>query len=172
MSRRLYFVLPDVETSRKILQDLLLARIEEKRLHFLGKRGIDMKDLPEASAVHKSDLFRGTYIGFFAGIITGLLAGLYIYFSPATVGLQVPPYVIFVCAITGAFIGAWISGPLIGASTPNHRIRAYHPLLEDGYILLIVDLPSTRVEEVRRIIKSYYPKAEDPVTGAELPVMQ
>ena len=171
MSRRLYFVLPDVETSRKVVQELLLARIEEKRLHFLGRRGVDMKDLPEASAVHKSDLFRGTYIGFFAGIITGLLAGLYIYFNPATVGLQVPPYVIFICAITGAVIGAWISGPLIGASTPNHRIRAYHQLLEEGNILLIVDLPSTRIEEVRKIIKSYYPEAEDPITGTELPAM-
>lgn len=172
MSRRLYFVLPDVETSRKVVQELLLARVQEKHLHFLGKRGIDMKDLPEASTIHKTDLFRGTYSGFFAGIITGLLAGLYFYFNPASVGMQVPPYVIFVCALTGAVIGAWISGPLIGASTPNQRLRLYSPLLEDGHILLLIDLPRSRVEDVRKIIKGIYLKADDPVSEAGLPAMQ
>jgi hypothetical protein len=172
MSRRLYFVLPDVETSRKVVQELLLARVEEKRLHFLGKRGIDMKDLPEASAIHKTDLFRGTYIGLFAGTVTGLLAGLYIFFNPAGFGMQAPPYVIFVCAITGALVGAWISGPLIGASRPNQRLRLYSPLLEDGYILLLIDLPASRVEEVRKIIKGIYPKADDLVAEAGLPAIQ
>ena len=104
MSRRLYFVLPDVETSRKVEQELLLARIEEKRMHFLGKRGIDMKDLPEATAAQKTDLLRGIYIGFFAGVLTGLLAGLYIYFNPDTVGMQVPPFVIIICRPPSDFL--------------------------------------------------------------------
>jgi len=160
MSRRLYFVLPDVETSRKVEQELLLARIEEKRMHFLGKRGTDMKDLPEATPAQKTDLMRGIYIGLFAGTITGLLAGLYIFFNPDTLGMQVRPYVIFVCALVGGIVGAWISGPLIGASTPNARLTAYHKSLQDGHILLIIDVPAKRVEDVRKIIKDHYPDAE------------
>lgn len=166
MSRRLYFVLPDVETARKVEQELLLARIEEKRMHFLGKRGTDMKDLPEATAAQKTDLMRGIYIGFFAGILTGLLAGLYFYFNPDIVGMQVPPFVIFICAIGGAVLGAWISGPLIGSSTPNARLVSYGHMLQKGHILLIIDTPSKRVEDVRKIVKSFYASAEDPPVAA------
>ncbi len=172
MSRRLYFVLPDVETSRKIGQDLLLARMEERRMHFLGKRGLDMKDLPEASAAQKTDLFRGIYIGLFAGALTGLVSGLYIYFDPEAVGMQVPPYVIFICAVVGAVIGAWISGPLIGGSAPNKRLRSYDKFLQNGQVVLIIDVPSNRVDEIRKIIKSYYPQAEDPVNDSGIPAIQ
>jgi len=161
MTRRLYFLLPDVDTSRKVEEELLLARIEEKRMHFLGKRGTDMKDLPEATHLQKTDLLRGIYVGFFAGAVTGLLAGLYIYFNPESVGMQVQPYVIFICAVAAAIIGAWISGPLIGGSTPNARLQEYHDDLEKGNILLIIDIPSRRVEEVRKIIKQAHRQAED-----------
>lgn len=161
MSRRLYFVLPDVETSRKAEQQLLLAHIEGRRMHFLGKRGADMKDLPEANAAHKTNLISGLYIGFFAGAVTGSLAGLYLHFNPDTVGMQIQPFVIFICASVGAILGAWISGLLIGASTPNSRLKPYQQLLQSGNILLIIDIPPKRSEEVRTILKNIYPKAAD-----------
>lgn len=169
MSRRLYFVLSDVETARRVEKELLLSRIEEKCMHFLGKRGTDMKDLPEATALQKTDLFRGLYIGFFVGILTGLLAGLYIYFNPDSVGMQIPPYVIFVCAATGAVIGAWISGPLIGSSTPNARLATYQQSMQAGHILLIIDVPTKRADEVRKIIKAICPDAEDASTSHAVP---
>lgn len=167
MSQRLYFVLPDVETSRKVAQDLLLARVGETRMHFLGKRGTDMKDLPEATGAHKTNLMRGIYIGFFAGILTGLLAGFYLYFTPDALGAQIPPFVIFICATVGAILGAWISGPLIGASTPNSRLKPYFHLLQSGHVILILDLPAKRKDEIRKIVKNVYPMAEDvPIDNA------
>ncbi|MGY8814794.1 MAG: DUF1269 domain-containing protein [Gammaproteobacteria bacterium] len=152
MSRRLYFLFPDVETSEKAVQELLLSRIEEKRMHFLGKRGTEMKSLPEATPSQKTGLLRGIYIGLFSGVITGLLAGLYIYFNPDAVGMQAPPYVIFICAFVGAIIGAWISGPLIGGSTPNTKLVAFQDSLQQGKILLILDTPAKRTEEIKNII--------------------
>jgi len=160
MSRRLYFVLPDIETSRKVERELLLAHVESRQMHFLGKRGVDMKDLPEATAAQKTNLLRGLYIGFFAGVITGLLAGLYLYFNPDVLGMQIAPFVIFICASVGAIFGAWISGPLIGASTPNSSIQAYTPLLQKGHVLLILDVPPKRVEEIRGRINTIYPQED------------
>jgi len=43
MERRLYFILPDVDISRQIEDDLLLARIHEEKMHFLGKRVLTTK---------------------------------------------------------------------------------------------------------------------------------
>ena len=36
MRRRLYYLLPDAGSARKIMDDLLLARIEERHIHFLA----------------------------------------------------------------------------------------------------------------------------------------
>ena len=47
MKRRLYYVLPDLPSARKIMDDLLLARIEERHIHFLAKRGTPMDGLHE-----------------------------------------------------------------------------------------------------------------------------
>jgi len=161
VTRRLYFVLPDVETSRKVEEALLLARIEEKRMHFLGKRGTDMKDLPVATYAQKTDLLRGVFIGLLAGALTGALAGMYIYLNPDAIGMQVRPYIIFLCAVVGAIAGAWISGPLIGASTPNATLEEYQQDLQKGHILLMVDVPARRVDEIRKIVKEHHPQAED-----------
>jgi len=159
MSRRMYFLLPDVEAGEKIVQELLISRIEEKRLHFLGRRDTDMKSLPEATPTHKTGLIRGLYIGLFSGAITGLLAGLYLYYHPDLIGMQAPPYVIFVCAFVGAIIGAWISGPLIGGSSPNAKLAPFQESLNNGKILLILDAPSKRTEELRELIRSHYPES-------------
>ena len=42
MRRRLYYVMPDLTSARRMMDDLLLARIEECHIHFLGKRGTPM----------------------------------------------------------------------------------------------------------------------------------
>jgi hypothetical protein len=39
MRRRLYFLLPDVESSKLTADDLLLARVEDRHMRFLSKRG-------------------------------------------------------------------------------------------------------------------------------------
>ena len=54
--RRLYFLVPDIPTARKIVDDLLLARISERHLHVLAKRGTPLEDLPEAGVLQKTNL--------------------------------------------------------------------------------------------------------------------
>jgi hypothetical protein len=49
MRRRLYFLLPDVVSARQTVADLLLARIEDRHMRVLAKRGTDLGELHEAS---------------------------------------------------------------------------------------------------------------------------
>ena len=42
MTHRLFFVLPDVTSARQMADDLLLARVEDRRMHFLAKRDRDL----------------------------------------------------------------------------------------------------------------------------------
>ena len=49
MTHRLYFALPDVASARQLADDLLPARVEDRRMHFLAKRGTDLGALHDAS---------------------------------------------------------------------------------------------------------------------------
>ena len=46
--RRLYFLLPDTDCAPQRVDDLLLARVEERHMHLTAKEGVALADLPEA----------------------------------------------------------------------------------------------------------------------------
>ena len=75
MNRRLYFILPDVPTSKNVEKDLLLARVEDRRMHFLARRDIELGDLPQASILQKSDATHGAFVGLLGGGVTGVIIG-------------------------------------------------------------------------------------------------
>lgn len=82
MRRRLYFILPNVETARQIDKELLLARIEDHPMHFLARGGADLGDLPQASLAQTSDIVHGMWTGMVAGGATGVMIGVLLSFSP------------------------------------------------------------------------------------------
>ena len=168
MNRRLYFVLPDVDTAQQVERDLLLAKIEDRHMHFLGKRGTDLKDLPEASLGQKTDLFHGMRVGLVAGGATGTCVGFILYQFPSLIGVSLDVGIVAILALVGAIFGAWVSS-MIGSSTPNVRLREYEKTMEEGHILLMVDVPKERVDEVREIIRSHHPEVEDHGLDPDIP---
>jgi len=46
-------MLPDVRSARSLLDKLLLARIEEKHMHFCARDGTLLHDMPEANFLQK-----------------------------------------------------------------------------------------------------------------------
>ena len=77
MRRRLYFVLPDVQSARTMLNDMLLARIECRHIHFLAARGTLPPDLPEASVLQKTDIVHGAQLGLIIGAVVGAAARIH-----------------------------------------------------------------------------------------------
>ena len=59
MNRRLYFILPDIVSAHAMMDDLLFARVDAKRIHFLARLGTPMGDLPEATISERTDLIEG-----------------------------------------------------------------------------------------------------------------
>ena len=82
MRRRLYFLLPDLGSAIQTANDLLLARVEDRHMHFLAKRGTSLGRLHEASYLQKSDAVHGAQLGFVLGGVGGFLIGVYIYLTP------------------------------------------------------------------------------------------
>ena len=113
--RRIYFLSPDVETTKRIVDDLLLARIEERHIHVVAKRGTELEDLPEANLLQKSDFVpaveRGLALGGSAGALAGLIA---VALPPAST--VIAGGVLLGSSLVGAGVGAW-AGSLIGVSS-------------------------------------------------------
>ena len=120
--RRIYFLLPDVDVARKIVDELLLSRIAEKDIHVIAKEGTEMADLPEASLAQKSDVIPAFERGIAVGGATGLLAGVAaVTFPPA--GLVLGGGALLGIALAGTGFGALMS-TMIGVSAPNSRHEA------------------------------------------------
>lgn len=157
MRRRMYFLLPDLRSAKKVEEDLLLARIEERHMHFLAKRGTDLGDLPEASVAQKTDFVHGLKIGLIAGGGLGLVVGLIAMFT-FDAGLMASFGIFLGLFVLGSVFGVFASG-LVAASAPNTMLKPFEQAIEDGNILLMVDVPKERVEEISQVIHKTHPEA-------------
>ncbi|MGB5643697.1 MAG: DUF1269 domain-containing protein, partial [Gammaproteobacteria bacterium] len=156
--RRLYFLLPDLDTTNTVVDELLLKRIDEHHIHVVAKEGTPMGDLPEANLLQKSDFIPAMERGLAVGGITGVLAGIAaVTFPPA--GLILGGGAILGTSLAGAGIGAWISG-MIGMDVPNSQIEKFEDAIEKGEVLMMVDIPKARVEEIEALVQQHHPDAD------------
>lgn len=155
--KRIYFLVPNKETTKNIVDDLLLARVEERHMHVVAKRDTPMEDLPEASFLQKTDFVPALEQGIALGGATGALAGLAAVALPT--GLVLGGGAILAMSLAGAGLGAWFSS-MIGASAGNRRLRDFEEAIERGEFLMMVDVPKERVGEIEELVKKHHPKAE------------
>ena len=158
MRRRVYWLLPDLASARRTMDDLLLARISEPHIHFVAREGSDMTGLHTANVLQSSDVIRaaqaGLVIGGSVGAVLGVLAAV---FYPI-VGDTPQWGMVAVLAFLGAGFGAWASS-MIGISTPSNRLKRFEPAIEQGQLLLMVDVPRSRVEEIEERLQALHPEA-------------
>lgn len=157
MRRRMYFVLPNTASAKQIVNDLLLARIEDRHMHFLAKEGVSLDGLHEASILQKSDIVHGAESGIVIGGVAGIVAGVAVMLFPPT-GASMQLVTVLITAVLGSVFGAWVSS-MIASSVPNSRLREFEHEIESGKILLMVDVPAARVAEIRELFGKRHPEA-------------
>jgi hypothetical protein len=157
MRKRLYFLLPDVPSAHRMAEDLLLARVEDRHMHFLAKRGTDLGELHEASYLDKTDVVHGAGVGLLLGAILGLVAGSLIVAYPPE-GMQPQLVAALIGMLVGAALGSWMAS-MAGAAVPNSRLKQFERDIELGKVLLIVEVPAARVERVSEIVRVRHPEA-------------
>ena len=167
MMRRIYFLVPDVSTTKRIVNELLLARIDERHIHVIAKSGTPMEDLPEANLFQKSDFIPAVERGLALGGSTGILAGLVAITLPASAPMLAGG-VLLMATLSGAGIGAWAGG-MIGVSVENTRIKQFEGAIEAGQLLLLADVPKSRVEEIEERVKQHIPQVEIEGTEPTIP---
>lgn len=161
--RRLYFLVPTVESASQIVDELLLARLEERHIHIAAKdhHMLEEAHLPEADLLQESDFIPALERGLAVGGVTGLVAGIV---AVATGGLALAGGAILAVSLAGAGVGAWISS-MIGADAPNTQLKEFESAIEQGQLLMMLDVPKARVDEFIDMVKKHHPEAE--VEGTE-----
>lgn len=165
--RRIYFLVPDVSTTKQIVDELLLARIDDRHIHVIAKSGTPMEDLPEANLFQKSDFIPAVERGLALGGSVGILAGLVAITLPASAPMLAGG-VLLMATLSGAGIGAWAGG-MIGVSVGNTRIKQFEDAIEAGQLLLLADVPKSRVEEIEERVKQHIPQVEIEGTEPTIP---
>jgi hypothetical protein len=167
MRRRLYYILPDVASAEQALRDLLLARIEDRRIHFLARRGTDLGSLPEAGFLQKTDAVHGAEIGIVIGGACGIFGGaLALMFPPEGVTLQL--VTVLITGVAGALFGMWVAS-MAGTAVPNSRLANFARDIEQGKILMMVDVPFGRTQEIANLLNQRHPEGRSGGTEPTIP---
>ncbi|HTD90493.1 MAG TPA: DUF1269 domain-containing protein [Burkholderiales bacterium] len=146
ITQTLYFMLPNADSAKNALKEMLRSHIGIGKIHFLGKRGELPSELPEASVFQKTDITHAAKIGILAGGFIGMVSGMAVLLFPPgglVFGLITVPF----GTVLGAVVGVW-SATMIGSALPNTKLEAFQPEIEQGKVLMIVDVPQSRVDEI------------------------
>jgi gas vesicle protein len=140
------------------MDHLLLARITEPHIHFVAGEGVDLTGLHEANVLQTSDVIRSAQAGLVIGGAAGAVAGAVAAVFYPIAGSEPQWGLVGVLAMVGGLVGAWASS-LIGASTRSNRLKPFEAALEAGKVLLMVDVPRSRVEEIEERLQALHPEA-------------
>lgn len=158
MHRRIYWLLPDLESARRTMDDLLLARIESRHIHFVAKEDADMSGLHAATVWQTSDVVRAAEMGLLIGAGVGALLGGLVAVHYPIVGDEPQWGIAAGLALAGGVFGTWTS-TMIGVSTPSRRLERFRQQIEEGQILLMVDVPMWNVKEIEDRLRALHPEA-------------
>jgi len=163
--RRLYFLIPGIDSAKTIVDELLLARVDQRHIHIAAAdhHALTEANLPEANLLQESDFVPAVERGLAIGGATGILAGVAAVALPG-VGLVLGGGAILGIGLAGAGLGAWVSS-MIGISAPSSRLTEFEDAIKEGGLLMMVDVPKTRVDEITDLIKQHHPEAE--IEGTE-----
>jgi hypothetical protein len=155
--KRIYFLVPNTDVARVIVNELLIARIEERHIHILAKRDTPLEDLPEASFLQKSDFIpameRGLALGGTLGTLAGLVAVALGPFSLVVAGGGI----VLASGLAGAGVGAWLSG-MVGLNIGNTRLKRFEEAIEQGELLMMIDVPRDRVKQISELVATHHPE--------------
>lgn len=157
MTRRVYFLAPDLDSVHAIVDELKAMDVPEGHIHVIGSLCYDLDDLPRATELERTELKRGLELGIGLGGSAGLLGGLLaVTFPPA--GLVLGGGAVLLTTVTGAGFGGLVAG-LIGRDRPNHDLAAFEQNIANGELLVLVDAPLLRVDAIKETVLKHHPEA-------------
>ena len=158
MKTRIYWLMPDLASARRVMHDLVQARVDAAHIHFAGPEGADMRGLHAANVWQTSDLVHAAESGLLIGSVVGVVAGLAAALLFPIVGDGPQWEMAAALAVLGGLFGAW-SSSMIGISIPSPRLARFQSAIAQGQILLMIDAPRPQAQTVTALLRAAHPEA-------------
>ncbi|MBE9567216.1 MAG: hypothetical protein IMF14_00880 [Proteobacteria bacterium] len=153
MLRRLYFLFPDEPHAQRVVDKLLGLDIPERRIHSIA-RGVELETLPQSTQRQKNDT--AYYLEWFfwrANLAVFVLALI------ASVIALVAGEFIWIMVSLAVMAVTFIAGEQFVVHVPDVHLAEFADALSHGEILLMIDVPSSRVAEIESFVHHRYPEA-------------
>ncbi|AMD02375.1 DUF1269 domain-containing protein [Halomonas chromatireducens] len=154
--QRLYFLIPDKETTSVVVDELHSMGLTKDELHVMGKdwRPLEKEGVPVATLIQTSDVVNASKRGAIAGAVLGLILGLIAHYIILDTNIV---WITLGMIVFGALFGVFAS-TLVGVSVRDVKVGKYDKAIKRGSMLLIIDVPEAREEEFRNTIKRHHPE--------------
>lgn len=155
----LYFLSPDLVSTRRISDDLHDVGIDDWFIHVISKdeAGLKKERIHSSNWLETKDLLRDGFIGANIGFILGVIgAGLMMYFKPFGPDMSGIVYVLIIAFAT--CFGAW-EGGLFGVATESRKLARFHDEVESGKYLILIYAQKGKGELVKQMMAERHPEA-------------
>lgn len=154
MYRRLFFVFPDKVHTEQALDELHMSGIGQRYIHVHANPAVDIGKLPsadatvmrEASGQTERVLWGGNLLLFFVAFVVFIV----MLFSNVGFWATIPLLVMLSTFFAGVFFTQKI---------PNVHLNEFTDALSHGEIVLMVDVPTSRVDDIEHLIHNHHPEA-------------
>lgn len=153
MLRRLFFLFPDELHAQRVVNQLYSLNVPKRRIHAIA-RNVELKSLPQATQRQMNDTAsRIERIMWRLNLIVFVLAFI------ALVALIVVGEFIWAIISLAIMVATFIAGEQFVVHVPNVHLTEFIKALSHGEILLIIDVPSSQVDDIESFMRHKYPEA-------------
>lgn len=154
--QRLYFLIPDRETTTDIVNELNEMGLTKDHLHVMGKdwQPLEKEGVPVATLIQTSDVVNASKRGAVVGALLGLVLGLVAHYVLVDTNIV---WMALGMTLFGALFGVWAS-TMVGVSVKDIKVDKYDKAIKRGAMLLIIDVPDEREDAYRNAIKRHHPE--------------
>jgi hypothetical protein len=163
--RRIYFVVPDYSHARRIVAELEAASIPAAQMHTLADNQ-DLAGLPPVTAGQRQDrvwlwerLAWNADLAIFFLALLGLGLALYL---GSVAGAMVAAFIM---------LTSFVLGERFATVVPHAHLDEVRAALAHGEIVLMVDVPKSRVREVEQTVTRQHPETAVGGIGWTLPAL-
>ena len=154
MKRRLFFLLPDAQHAKDIVFELNQVGIEQSHMHVIARDDIDTTGLPESTPLQKADgiykIEQFLWNSNLAVFTIALFFAMYFFLTNSPVVALIPLAIMLIC---------FASGCLFTSKVPSVHLSEFETAVTHGEILLVVNTPKKRVQQLENYIHSNHPEA-------------
>ncbi len=151
--RRLYFLFPDAATTAAAVHELSQRGVDQRHMHALARSAAEAEHLPLASTAQRRDLSRRLETLLWDGNL-----GLFFVALALLVIALYQDWALLAVLMAAAMVVTFLLG-LRATLLPDVHLEEFQDALAHGEVLLMIDVPKSRVAEVEDHVHRHHPAA-------------